>query len=91
MNNRESIVRRIDELESENLGHLATMAKSDAHAAKCSKLGLSFAETYPEDLAEYRTANATLNANEEEIARLKEELANLPEEEPEPVPGPEEM
>lgn len=90
MNNRESIVRRIDELESENLGHLATMAKSDAHAAKCSKLGISFAETYPADLEEYRAASEQYNANEEEIARLKDELASLPEEEaPDPVPAPE--
>lgn len=87
MNNRESIVRRIDELESENLGHLATMKKSDAHANKCSKLGVSFAETYPEDLAEYNPANAKYNENEAEIVRLRAELAAMPEEEsPEPVP-----
>lgn len=87
MNKRELIVRRIDELESENLGHLATMEKSDAHANKCSKLGVSFAETYPEDLAEYNAANAKYNENEAEIARLKDELAAMPEEEsPEPVP-----
>ncbi len=87
MNKRESIVRRIDELESENLGHLATMEKSDAHAKKCLKLGLSFAETYPEDLAEYNPANAKYNENEAEIARLRAELAAMPEEEsPEPVP-----
>lgn len=86
MNNRESIVRRIDELESENLGLLATMKKSDAHAEKCSKLGLSFAETYPEDLAEYRAANAKYNENEAAIENLKQELADLPEEEsPEPI------
>ena len=87
MNKRESIVRRIDELESENLGHLATMEKSDAHAKKCLKLGLSFAETYPEDLAEYNPANAKYNENEAEINRLRAELAAMPEEEfPEPVP-----
>ncbi len=80
MNNRESIVRRIDELESENLGHLATMAKSDAHAAKCSKLGVSFAETYPEDLAEYRNASELYNENEKSIEALKKELDDLPEE-----------
>lgn len=81
MNKRESIVRRIDELESENLGHLATMEKSDAHANKCSKLGVSFAETYPEELAEYNAANAKYNENEAEITRLKDELAAMPEEE----------
>lgn len=92
MNNRESIVRRIDELESENLGHLATMAKSDAHAAKCSKLGVSFGETYPDDLAEYRAASEQYNANEEEIARLEAELAEMPEEAAtDPVPAEEEM
>ena len=91
MNNRESIVRRIDELESENLGHLATMAKSDAHAAKCSKLGLSFAETYPADLAEYNDAVDKFHANEQALEALKAELADLPEEGPEPGPGPEKM
>lgn len=86
MNNRESIVRKISELESVNLGLLAQMEKSDAHAAKCSKLGISFAETYPGDLAEYKDAAEKYNANEVEISRLKDELAKLPEEDNKPVP-----
>lgn len=80
MNKRESIVRKIGELESDNLGLLARMEKSDAHAAKCSKLGISFAETYPDDLTEYKAAAKQYNDNEAEIARLKDELAELPEE-----------
>lgn len=86
MNKRESIVRKIGELESDNLGLLARMEKSDAHAAKCSKLGISFAETYPDDLAEYKDAAEKYNANEAEISRLKNELAELPEEDNNTVP-----
>ena len=52
-----------------------TMAKSDARASKCSKLGLSFAETYPDDLAEYQAANASFNENEATIEHLRQQLS----------------
>jgi hypothetical protein len=47
------------------------ISKSDAHAIKCSKLGISFEETYPNDLAEYMTAITEYNQNEERMKELK--------------------
>ncbi len=64
---------RINALESRQLELTRIMSASDAHAAKCAKLGLSFAETYPEDLAEYQAANDEYNSNEAELATLYEQ------------------
>ena len=66
---------QINALESEQLALRSQMSASDAHAAKCVKRGISFAETYPEDLAAYNEANARFNANEEALAGLYETLA----------------
>ncbi len=63
-----ALEKRMNDLQME-------MARSDAHAAKCSKLGLSFAETYPEDLASYRAANEAYNAAETRLAELKAQRA----------------
>lgn len=52
--------------------HLASvMVQSDAHASKCVKLGLNFAEAYPGDYEEYVMAREEYNANEEEMARIQ--------------------
>ena len=48
------------------------MASSDAYAAKCAKLGLSFKETYPEKYNEYTQANDEYNRNQIEMAPLIE-------------------
>lgn len=40
------------------------MSESDKYAAKCYKLGLSFAETYPEMYNAYISANEEYNNNE---------------------------
>ena len=63
-------------LESRQLELLAIMTSSDAHAAKCAKLGLSFGAVYPDELAEYQAAREEFNENEATIASLKEELAS---------------
>ena len=47
------------------------MSKSDAHAAKCAKLGVKFSDEYPNDLKEYEAANAEYNSNEETISALE--------------------
>jgi hypothetical protein len=44
------------------------MGKSDAHAAKCAKLGVKFSDEYPDELKEYEAANAEYNSNEEVIS-----------------------
>ena len=43
---KDELLRQIQEQQTELL---ATMAKSDAHASKCAKLSLTFAEEYPEE------------------------------------------
>ena len=47
------------------------MTSSDGKAAKCAKKGISFAETYPEDFAEYIAANDEYNAIERNIAEIE--------------------
>ena len=49
------------------------MASSDERAAKCSKTGASFRETYPQDFAQYEEANAEYNRNEMTLAELEVE------------------
>ena len=56
---------QLNALESRQLELQAIMEKSDAHASKCSKLGLKFNQEY--------------NANESRINALKAEIAAEPE------------
>ena len=65
MNNLQTYITRQIELKK-------IMASSDAYAAKCAKLGLSFKETYPEKYNEYTQANDEYNRNQIEMAPLLE-------------------
>lgn len=60
----------INALERRQLELRATMQKSDEHALKCSKSGLNFQETYPEDWTSYETAREEYNTNETALAEL---------------------
>lgn len=62
--------QRINKLESRQLALRAIMASTDEHAAKCTKLGTSFRETYPEDFMLYEAANKEYNKNEAQLAGL---------------------
>lgn len=75
-NERDELLRQANE---QQLNLLSVMAKSDAHASKCAKLGLTFAEEYPEEYQEYCSAREKYNANQERIAEL--EAACIEEEE----------
>ncbi len=66
----------INALESRQLELQAVMSKSDAHASKCIKLGLSFSETYPDELTAYEAAREEYNENETELAALYGQLEN---------------
>ena len=55
----------------QQLNLLSVMAKSDAHASKCAKLGLVFADEYQEEYQEYCSAREQYNANQERIAELE--------------------
>ena len=72
MTNEENLSR----LQARQLELLALMDKSDAHAAKCAKLGIKFSDEYPDELKEYEAANAEYNSNEVTIAELKAEIAD---------------
>lgn len=70
-------------LQTRQLELANIMAASDAHASKCTKLGLNFAETYPDDLTEYEAAREEYNENEVRIAEIEAEIER---EEAEPIP-----
>ena len=56
----------------ERLLELASiMSKSDAHASKCVKLGLSYKDTYPDEYNEYTQAREDYNQLESEIITLE--------------------
>ena len=65
---RDDLLRQANE---QQLNLLSVMAKSDAHASKCAKLGLVFADEYPEEFQEYCSAREQYNANQERIAELE--------------------
>ena len=50
---RDDLLRKANE---QQLNLLSVMAKSDAHASKCAKLNLIFAEEYPDEYKEYCNA-----------------------------------
>ena len=62
---------QLQRLAEQQLALLAKMSESDAHASKCTKLGLVFADTYPAQHAEYVAAREQYNLNEEEIERIE--------------------
>ena len=56
----------------ERLLELASiMNKSDAHASKCVKLGLSYKDTYPNEYDEYTQAREDYNQLEKDLATLE--------------------
>lgn len=65
---KDIIIQRINE---QMLEMHAAMAKSDAKASKCEKMGLSFMETYPQEYQEYLAANRRFNELEEELERVE--------------------
>ena len=65
---RDELLRQANE---QRLNLLSVMAKSDAHASKCAKLGLVFSDEYPDEYEEYCSAREQYNANQERIAELE--------------------
>ena len=56
----------------ERLLELASiMSKSDAHASKCTKLGISFKDTYPDEYNEYVKAREDYNNLEKDLVTLE--------------------
>lgn len=48
-----------------------TMSESDAHASKCTKLGLSYKDNYPNEYDEYIKAREDYNQLEKDLAALE--------------------
>ena len=56
----------------ERLFELASiMSKSDAHASKCTKLGVSYKDNYPNEYDEYTQAREDYNQLEKELVALE--------------------
>lgn len=56
----------------ERLLELASiMSKSDAHASKCTKLGISYIDNYPNEYKEYIKAREDYNQYEKDLVTLE--------------------
>ena len=75
------MIEQLNQLKARQVELLATMKRSDAVASKCTKMGLSFKKTYPEEFQVYSAANTEYNENEATIARLEEEIKTAEENE----------
>ena len=62
---------RIARIQEQLLELASIMSKSDAHASKCVKLGLSYKDTYPDEYNEYTQAREDYNQLESEIITLE--------------------
>lgn len=65
----------LKQLQTRKVALIAIMASSDAHAAKCAKLGKEFQTQYPEDYAAYVAANEEYQTVEQRINALEFELS----------------
>lgn len=65
----------LKQLQIRKVALLSIMASSDAHAAKCIKLGKKFQTQYPEEHEAYCAANAEYQEVEQQINNLEFELS----------------
>lgn len=61
---------KLERLNEQQMSLMSVMRESDAHASKCIKLGLTFADEYPDEYKVYEDAREKYNVNEAEIAEL---------------------
>ena len=62
---------RIARIQEQLLELASIMSKSDAHASKCVKLGLSYKDTYPNEYKEYTQAREDYNQLEKDLVTLE--------------------
>ena len=62
---------RMTRIQERLLELASIMSKSDAHASKCVKLGLSYKDTYPNEYNEYTQAREDYNKLEKDLAALE--------------------
>ena len=63
--------KRVAHIQEQLLELASIMIKSDAHASKCVKLGLSYKDTYPNEYNEYVKAREDYNQLEKDLAALE--------------------
>ena len=61
---------RMARIQEQLLELASIMSKSDAHASKCTKLGVSFKDNYPNEYDEYTQAREDYNQLEKELVAL---------------------
>ena len=62
---------RLTRMREQLLELASIMSKSDAHASKCTKLGISFKDTYPNEYNEYTQAREEYNKLEKDLTALE--------------------
>ena len=62
---------RMARIQERLLELVSVMSKSDAHASKCVKLGLSYKDNYPNEYNEYIKAREDYNQLEKDLATLE--------------------
>ena len=67
---REEKEERIARIQERLFELASVMSKSDAHASKCVKLGLSYKDNYPNEYNEYTQAREDYNQLEKELVAL---------------------
>ena len=68
---REEKEERMARIQEQLLELVSVMSKSDAHASKCVKLGLSYKDNYPNEYNEYIKAREDYNQLEKDLATLE--------------------
>ena len=68
---REEKEERMARIKERLLELASVMSKSDAHASKCVKLGLSYKDNYPNEYKEYTQAREDYNQLEKDLAALE--------------------
>ena len=62
---------RVAHIQEQLLELASIMSKSDAHASKCVKLGLSYKDNYPNEYDEYTQAREDYNKLEKDLTALE--------------------
>ena len=68
---REEKEERMARIKERLLELASVMSKSDAHASKCVKLGLSYKDNYPNEYDEYTQAREDYNQYEKDLVTLE--------------------
>ena len=68
---REEKEERMAHIQERLLELASIMSKSDAHASKCTKLGISYKDNYPNEYKEYIKAREDYNQYEKDLVTLE--------------------